>query len=370
MANGNHIIQLFEEFAPKHLAVEGDKIGLQIGTLNKQVKRVMVTLDVLESVVDEAIDKEVDLIIAHHPPIFTALGQVNDRSAAGRIVMKCLKNDISVYVAHTNLDVCEGGVNDWMSEALGLRDTEVLVPTYREPVYKLAVFVPTTHQSAVTEALSKAGAGHIGNYRDCQFAVTGSGQFTPLDPTNPYIGQVGITEQVEEVKIETIVTESQKKRVIKAMIEAHPYEEVAYDLIRDEIEGPVLGLGRIGRLETPITLAAFAEHVKASFGVEAVRIVGDTERAISKVAILGGDGNKYVSAAHFKGADAYVTGDLYFHVAHDAMALGLAVVDPGHHVESVMKQGVIDVLQQKFTAAKLEVELLGSETNTNPFQFR
>lgn len=370
MANGNHIIQLFEEFAPKHLAVEGDKIGLQIGTLNKQVHRVMVTLDVLESVVDEAIEQKVDLIIAHHPPIFSALTQVTDRSAAGRIVMKCLKNDIAVYVAHTNLDVCDGGVNDWMSEALGLHDLDVLVPTYEEPVYKLSVFVPTTHQSAVSEALGKAGAGRIGNYGDCQFTVTGTGQFTPIELANPYLGQIGKTEQVDEVKIETIVTESKKKRVLKAMIDAHPYEEVAHDMIRDEIAGPILGLGRIGRLDKAMTLAEFSEHVKASFNVEAVRVVGDLDRTIKKVAVLGGDGNKYVSAAHFKGADAYVTGDLYFHVAHDAMALGLAVVDPGHHVESVMKQGVVDVLRQKFAAAKLEVELLVSATNTNPFKFR
>lgn len=370
MANGNHIIQLFEEFAPKHLAVEGDKIGLQIGTLNKQVSRVMITLDVLESVVDEAIEQEVDLIIAHHPPIFSALTQVTDRSAAGRIVTKCLKNDIAVYVAHTNLDVCEGGVNDWMSEALGLHDLDVLVPTYEEPVYKLSVFVPATHRSAVSEALGKAGAGRIGNYGDCQFTVTGTGQFTPLESADPYLGQVGKTEHVDEVKIETIVTESKKKRVLKAMIDAHPYEEVAHDVIRDEIEGRTLGLGRIGRLETPMTLAEFSEHVKASFNVEAVRVVGDLDRTIKKVAVLGGDGNKYVSAAHFKGADAYVTGDLYFHVAHDAMALGLAVIDPGHHVESVMKQGVVDVLRQKFEEAKIEVELLVSATNTNPFQFR
>ncbi len=370
MANGNHIIQLFEQFAPKHLAVEGDKIGLQIGSLNKPVRRVMVTLDVLESVVDEAIEKEIDLIIAHHPPIFSALNQVNDQSAAGRIVMKCIQHDIAVYVAHTNLDVCEGGVNDWMSDALGLLEPEVLVPTYEEPVYKLSVFVPVTHRAAVSEALGKAGAGRIGNYGDCQFTVTGKGQFTPLEGSDPYLGQAGKTERVDEVKIETVVTESKKKRVIKAMTEAHPYEEVAHDVIRDEIAGHTFGLGRIGRLEKPMTLAQFSEHVKTSFGVEGVRVVGDEERLIEKVAVLGGDGNKYVSTAHFKGADAYVTGDLYFHVAHDAMALGLSVVDPGHHVESVMKQGVVDVLRQKFDHAKLDVELVVSTSNTNPFRFK
>lgn len=370
MANGNHIIQLFEEFAPKHLAVEGDKIGLQIGTLNKTINTVMITLDVLESVVDEAVERNVDLIIAHHPPIFNALSQVNDRSAAGRIVMKCIKHDIAVYVAHTNLDVCEGGVNDWMSEALGLNDLSVLVPTYHEPVYKLSVFVPTTHQKEVSEALGRAGAGHLGDYSDCQFTITGIGQFTPLADSDPFIGKQGKTETLEEVKIETIVTESQKKQVLKAMTNAHPYEEVAYDLIRDEIEGRVFGLGRIGKLDQAMTLEQFAEHVKASFGVEAVRFVGDKNRLIEKVAVLGGDGNKYVSTAHFKGADAYVTGDLYFHVAHDAMALGLAVVDPGHHVESIMKVGVTEVLKKKFESAKLDVTVLVSKTDTNPFQFQ
>ncbi|WP_215112912.1 Nif3-like dinuclear metal center hexameric protein [Exiguobacterium sp. s63] len=370
MANGNHVIQLFEEFAPKHLAVEGDKIGLQIGSLNKDVKRIMVTLDVLESVVDEAIEKKVDLIIAHHPPIFSPLSQVNDRSTAGKIAMKCIQHDIAVYVAHTNLDVCEGGVNDWMSEAIGLHDINVLVPTYEEPVYKLSVFVPESHAEDVSRALGKAGAGHIGDYADCQFRVAGTGQFTPLEGTTPFIGRPHETEQVSEVRIETVVRESQKKRVLRAMQDAHPYEEVAYDLIRDEIEGHVFGLGRIGRLEQPITLEQFAALVKTSFNVEGVRVVGNPERLIEKVAVLGGDGNKYVSTAHFKGADAYVTGDLYFHVAHDAMALGLAVVDPGHHVESVMKQGVIDVLSRKFEQAKIDVDLLISEANTNPFQFR
>lgn len=370
MANGNHVIQLFEEFAPKHLAIDGDKIGLQIGTLNKPVHRVMVTLDVLESVVDEAIERDVDLIIAHHPPIFNALEQVNDRSTAGRIVMKCIRHDIAVYVAHTNLDVCEGGVNDLMSEALGLIEPTVLIPTYEEPVYKLSVFVPTTHRKAVSEALGRAGAGRLGDYKDCQFTVSGEGQFTPLEGSDPYLGQHGKTERVEEVKIETVVTESQKKQVLKAMKDAHPYEEVAYDLIRDDIQGRILGLGRIGRLETPITLAAFAEHVKASFGVDAVRVVGDQTRMIKKVAVLGGDGNKYVSTAHFKGADVYVTGDLYFHVAHDAMALGLSVVDPGHHVEQIMKQRVVDVMREKCKQAKISVELFVSEVDTNPFRFR
>jgi len=370
MANGQQVIEQFETFAPKKFAFEGDPIGLQIGTLNKEVKRVLVTLDVLESVVDEAIEKRIDLIIAHHPPIFSKLPKVTDQSAAGRIVMKCIKHDIAVYAAHTNLDVAEGGVNDLMATALGITDTKVLVPSFENTLYKLVVFVPESAVQQVSEALGKAGAGHIGAYSDCQFHMTGIGQFKATAEANPYVGQPGQLEHVKEVRIETMVTELNKKQIIRAMIKAHPYEEVAYDVIRQEIESPSLGLGRIGRLKEAVPLKMFAEQVRSAFGVENLRFVGDENRLIQKVAVLGGDGNKYVSTAAFAGADVLVTGDLYFHTAHDAMALGLAVVDPGHHVESVMKQGVVKLLAERFEKQNIKgVDLFVSETNTNPFQF-
>ncbi|MGI1807008.1 Nif3-like dinuclear metal center hexameric protein [Exiguobacterium sp. TDN 0502] len=369
MANGQYIIEQFEAFSPKKFALEGDPIGLQIGTLNKEVKRVLVTLDVLESVVDEAIEKQVDLIIAHHPPIFSKLANVTDRSATGRIVMKCMQHDIAVYAAHTNLDVTPGGVNDWMAEALGLETCEVLAPTFENTRYKLSVFVPDEAVESVSRALAEAGAGQEGDYRDCQFHVSGTGQFRPSMEATPYIGEAGELERVSEVRIETIVTELNQKQVIRAMKQAHPYEEVAYDLIRQERPAAPLGLGRIGQLSESMTLRSFAEHVRQVFGVQNLRFVGDEERLIRKVAVLGGDGNKYVSAAAFAGADVLVTGDLYFHVAHDALALGVAVVDPGHHVESVMKEGVVRELTRRFKEKKIDAELIVSSANTNPFQF-
>lgn len=370
MANGQFIIEQFEAFSPKKLALTGDPIGLQIGTLNKEVKRVMVTLDVLESVVDEAIEKEVDLIIAHHPPIFSKLAQVNDQSATGRIVMKCIAHEIAVYAAHTNLDVAQGGVNDMMAQAIGLTDTRVLAPTFENAVYKLVVFVPEEAVQRVSTALTKAGAGQIGAYSACQFHSVGTGQFQAEAGTNPAIGQIGEIERVAEVRIETVVTELNQKQVIRAMKQAHPYEEVAYDLMRQERTAEPLGLGRIGYLEQATTLKQFAEHIRQVFGVDNLRFVGDEDRLIKKVAVLGGDGNKYVSTAAFAGADVLVTGDLYFHVAHDAMALGLAVVDPGHHVESIMKQGVVDELTKRFEQRRIkDVELIVSTANTNPFKF-
>ncbi|KPB05285.1 Nif3-like dinuclear metal center hexameric protein [Bacillus sp. CHD6a] len=367
--NGLQIIDWFEQFSPKKYAVEGDKIGLQIGTLNKPIHKVMVTLDVLEEVVDEAIDKKVDLIIAHHPPIFRALPTVTDNSVAGKIVTKCIKHDISVYVAHTNLDVAQGGVNDLLAEALELEDVKVLVPTYHEELRKLSVFVPVTHAEELLEALGEAGAGHIGNYSHCSFTTEGEGRFLPLEGTDPFIGKKGQLEKVEETKVETVYPISIEKRVLKALFKAHPYEEVAYDIYKLENEMNSLGLGRVGKLKSGMSLADFASHVKKGLEVENVRVVGNLNSEIKKVAVLGGDGNKYIHAAKFAGADVYVTGDLYFHTAHDAMAIGLNVVDPGHYAEKIMKKGVARRLEEAVQEKNWELEVVVSETNTDPFRF-
>lgn len=366
--NGREIIRLFEQFSPKKYAMEGDKIGLQIGRLNNQVERVLVTLDVTEEVVDEAIAKNVGLIIAHHPLIFRPLQKIDTETAAGRIVEKLIKNDIAVYAAHTNLDVATGGVNDLLAESLGLTNTEVLVPSYEEKLKKLVVFVPEENAGEVKEAIGQAGAGAIGNYSHCAFTASGVGQFLPGEDTNPFIGNKGKLEEVREVRVETIVPESIEKRVLSAMLKAHPYEEVAYDLYPLENRGESLGLGRIGTVPT-MTLKDFAEHIKKSLDVNTVRVVGDLDATVNKVAVLGGDGNKYFMTAKFKGADVYVTGDIYYHTAHDAMMAGLNMVDPGHNVEKVMKKGVVNALSKLCQERNYAVSFVESEVHTDPFQF-
>lgn len=367
--NGNYVIQLFEQFSPKKYAVEGDKIGLQIGTLNKPVKKVMIALDVLEEVVDEAIAKEVDLIIAHHPPIFRPLKSVLTDQPSGRIVEKCLKHDISVYAAHTNLDVAIGGVNDLLAAKLQLNHTDVLVPTYTGKLKKLVVFIPEDYAEQVREALGRAGAGFIGNYSHCTFNVKGQGTFLPLAGTNPFIGEKGKLEEVEEVRVETIFPSSIQRKVINAMMKAHPYEEVAYDIYPLENEGKRLGLGRIGELPFEMSLKDFAEHVKNSLEVDRVRVVGNLSDRVKKVAVLGGDGNKYIHEAKMRGADVYVTGDIYYHVAHDAMMLGLNIVDPGHHVEKVMKEGLAKKMKELCEENGINISIFPSELSTDPFQF-
>jgi dinuclear metal center YbgI/SA1388 family protein len=367
-ANGHQIIQLFEQFSPKSLAMEGDKIGLQIGRLNKPVEKVLVALDVLEEVVDEAIAENVQLIIAHHPIIFRPLQKISTEQTYGRIIEKLIKHDIAVYAAHTNLDVAKGGVNDLLAEALGLTDTEVLVPTSEIKLKKLVVFVPEKDAVKVKEALGNAGAGHIGNYSHCAFSSQGTGQFLPGDNTNPHIGSHGKLEEVNEVRVETIFPEHLEKKILSAMIKAHPYEEVAYDIYPLENKGETLGLGRVGYVNE-MSLEEFAAHVKKNLGVQGLRVVGDLQSKVRKVAVLGGDGNKYFMSAKFKGADVYVTGDFYYHVAHDAMMEGLNIVDPGHNVEKVMKDGVVKVMDKMCKEKGLEVTFMASKPNTDPFQF-
>lgn len=368
IANGHEIIQLFEQFSPKGLAMEGDKIGLQIGRLNRKVDKVMIALDVLEEVIDEAIEKGVQLIIAHHPPIFRPLKNVLTETVQGRMIEKLLKNDIAVYAAHTNLDVAKGGVNDLLAEALGLENPEVLVPTFETKLKKVVVFTPDSHAEEIRKVLGKTGAGFIGNYSHCTFTAEGTGRFLPEAGTNPYIGQQGQLESVNEVKIETIVPEHLLKRAIAAMIKAHPYEEVAYDIYPVENKGEILGLGRIGSVNE-MTLGVFAERVKTALEVDRVRVVGDLDSKIKRVAVLGGDGNKYFKQAKFKGADVYVTGDIYYHTAHDAMMEGLNMIDPGHNVEKIMKKGLTHTLTKMCKDSGYEVEVFPSEVETDPFRY-
>lgn len=368
--NGYEVIGLFEQWSPKRYALEGDAIGLHIGQLNRATEKVLVTLDVNEEVVDEAIEKGANLIIAHHPPIFRPLKNIATDTPQGRMFEKCIKHDISVYAAHTNLDVAEGGVNDMLAARLGLEKTKVVEQTYAESLYKLVVFIPVTHAKEMREVLGSAGAGAIGDYKACSYTTVGVGRFTPTDEANPYIGKVGKEEQVEEEKIEVIVPSPLQSRVLKAMLAAHPYEEPAYDIVKLEQQTNVLGLGRVGMLPEKMTLDQFTTYVKTVFDVPALRFVGDPKTEIKKVAVLGGDGNKYIYAAKRSGADVLVTGDLYYHVAHDAQALGLAVVDPGHNIEKIMIEGVANHMRKACEEAKFAVTFIESEVITEPFQFK
>ncbi|WP_138493252.1 Nif3-like dinuclear metal center hexameric protein [Paenibacillus pinistramenti] len=369
-AKGQTVIQLMEQLAPKHVAMEGDKIGLQLGTLQKEIKQVLVALDVNMEVVEEAIRIGADLIIAHHAIIFRPLAQLQTDTPAGRLYEKLIKHDIAVYIAHTNLDVTEGGMNDWMAEALGIESSDSLEDVHTDKLFKLVVFVPKDHHQKVLDAVLNAGAGHIGNYSHCSFNIEGYGTFVPGEGSDPFLGQQGKMERAEEIRLETIVPNSLRSKVIQAMLKNHPYEEVAYDLYPMDLKGRTFGLGRVGKLKEPTALGEFAERVKKELDVPFVRVVGELDKPVRKAAVIGGSGGKYWRSAQFRGADVLVTGDVDYHTAQDALAAGVAFIDPGHNAEKIMKVKVAEWLQGKLSEMRSDTKAAASGVNTEVFTVR
>lgn len=366
---GQNIIQIMEQFAPKRLAYEDDVIGLQVGSLNKEIKKIMLTLDVLDNVVEEAIENNIDLIISHHAVIYKPLKNLRTDLPQGRLYEKLIKNDIAVYVAHTNLDAANKGVNDTLAEMMNLTNVEILEKSYSQTLKKLVVFVPESHHQIVFDAIANNGAGWIGNYSHCSFNIAGTGTFMPREGTSPYIGELNKLENVSEIRIETIIPEEKENQIIKAMLKAHPYEEVAYDLYQLAITGNEYGIGRLGYLENNVSLMEFAEYVKKQLHIDGVRVTGDLNKKVKKVAVVGGDGNSFIMKAAFKGADVIVTGDIYYHVAHEAMANNLAIIDAGHHIEKLVLSSVKEHLDEEFANKGILTEVIISKSDTNPFKF-
>jgi conserved hypothetical protein TIGR00486 len=368
-AKVEQVIEMMERLAPPSLAMEGDRIGLQIGRRDQPVETVLITLDVTEAVVDEAIKKEAGLILSHHAFIYRPIRSIDTGTPYGRTLEKLLSHGIGVYVAHTNLDVAEGGINDMLADALNLENRAVFVPTGEVPLKKLVVFAPPEAADRIRRVLGDMGAGAIGNYSHCSFTAEGTGRFLPGEGTNPYIGTSGKLEAVPEVRIETIFPETIEKPLIDAMLDAHPYEEPAYDIYPLALPGMKYGLGRIGRLEKEMSFPQFVEYVKERLAVPAVRVVGNRSSRIRTVAVLGGDGDKFCREAYLQGADVYVTGDIYYHTAVEAKEWGINMVDCGHHAESVMKGKLAEKLAEEARKRGLSLRFLPSEVKTEPFLF-
>ncbi len=324
------IMEAMEKLAPRHLAEKWDNVGLLLGSPAQRVTNVLVTLDITQEVADQAIKDKVDLIISHHPLIFKPLTKLRTDLPQGKILASLLKADIAVYATHTNLDSALGGVNDVLAGKLQLEEIQPLSVSYTEKMYKLVVFVPETHLEVVRRAISEAGAGHVGNYSHCSFTGKGIGSFLPLEGAEPFIGKVGTLEYVEECRLETILPEKISRRVLKAMLKAHPYEEVAYDMYELLHSENGLGLGRIGRLLSSMTVVEFAAHVKRVLAIDSIRIGGPQDKRIKKIAVCGGSGASLLQKAIFAGADVLVTGDVKYHEAQEALAAGIVIVDAGH----------------------------------------
>ncbi|MCR3921263.1 MAG: Nif3-like dinuclear metal center hexameric protein [Firmicutes bacterium] len=362
------LINIIEQLAPKRLAFEWDQVGLQLGSQQGTVSKIYVTLDVNEDVLAEAIMMGADFIVTHHPFIFKALTAIRTDQVQGALISQALQAGISIYAAHTNLDVAAGGVNDALAQRLKLKKTQILHIVGQDELEKIVVFVPQNHESDVRNAMAAAGAGWLGNYSHCSFQVRGMGTFIPGEGTTPYLGEQGKLAKVEEVRLETIIPASLRKQVVQAMLKAHPYEEVAYDLYPLLNEGKTYGLGRVGYLQQPCTLTEFTYYVKEKLKIPLARVAGDSSRIIKKVAVCGGAGSDLIHAALFAGADVLVTGDLKYHEAQDANALGLAVIDAGHDgTERVIVPELCNYLHKQLTSTGYYVDIVASSVETAPW---
>lgn len=363
------IIDAMEKLAPKTLAEDWDNVGLLIGSPAQTVHNVVITLDVTQDVVEQAIKDEADLIITHHPVIFKSISSIRTDLPHGKILSALLKANIAVYAAHTNLDIASGGVNDVLADRFQLCDVQPIGISSDEKLYKLVVFVPETHEKIVREAMMTAGAGHIGNYSHCSFAANGKSTFLPLDGSTPFIGDVGKLEYVEESRLETIMTEKISKSVIRAMLKVHPYEEVAYDVYQLINSGKKLGMGRIGKLAAPMLLADFVKEVKSILGIHSLPVVGDANQVIKKVAVCGGAGAGLLHKAAFAGADVLLTGDVKYHEGQEAAAIGMAVIDAGHFAtEQPVLSYIAEYLNQCKAEARWLVNIKVDQVNRDVFQ--
>jgi dinuclear metal center YbgI/SA1388 family protein len=357
------IIRVLERWAPPALQEDYDNCGLLVGTGSDETSGVLVCLDVTEAILAEAIRKGCNLIVAHHPLIFKGIKRLTGSGYVERTAIMALRNGISIYAIHTNLDNVRTGVNNEICRRIGLIDTRILRPMPRR-LLKVAVHVPLASHDAVSSAMFAAGAGHIGNYSECSFSVSGSGTFQPQDGSNPFAGTIGVREQVEEQRIEVIVPDTHMAPVLAAMKAAHPYEEVAYDVIRLENVWQDAGAGMVGELPESMTPEDFLQHLKAVFRSECLRYTPAAGSAVKRVAVCGGSGSFLLRDAIGAGADVFVTGDFKYHEFFDADGR-IMIADVGHY-ES--EQYTIDLLAEQLSVNFPNFAIRKAETNTNPFK--
>ena len=358
------IINYLEEFAPLSYAEDFDNVGLLVGNKNAEVSGILVTLDTIEAVVDEAIEKKCNLIVSFHPIIFKGLKQLTGKSYVERVVMKAIKNDISIFAIHTALDNALQGVNDKICEKIGLINRQILIPQVGT-IKKLTTYIPLNKVEKLREALFTAGAGSIGNYNNCSFNVKGIGTFNGNENSNPTIGEKGITQQEEEIKLTVTFQKHLESKVLQTLFKNHPYEEVAYEVTTLENKNQDIGMGMIGEFENAMTEISFLQHLKSTMQTKYVRHSKLLSKPIKKVAVLGGSGSFAINSAKALGADVYVTADLKYHDFFTAENK-LLLIDIGHYEsEQYTKNLLVAYLTKKIP----NFAVVLSNTNTNPVKY-
>ncbi|MEP5339900.1 MAG: Nif3-like dinuclear metal center hexameric protein [Algibacter sp.] len=358
------VINHLEELAPLAYAEDFDNVGLLVGDKNSNVTSVLVTLDTLETVIDEAIAENCNLIVSFHPIIFKGLKKLTGNSYVERVVMKAIKHDIAIYSMHTALDNALQGVNDMICNQLELINKRILIPQ-SETIKKLTTYVPKAEAEQLRTALFNVGAGSLGNYDDCSFNVEGVGTFNGNEESSPIKGKKGALHFEEETKITITYAKHIESKVLKALFETHSYEEVAYEIITIENKNQNIGMGMVGELNTPMEVKTFLKYLKTKMNTELIRHSALLDKPIKKIAILGGSGSFAIQAAKRADADVFITADLKY---HDFFAAEKSIVlaDIGHYEsEQFTKNLLVAYLTKKIS----NFAIVLSKTNTNPVKY-
>ena len=363
MTSLKSITQYLDSIAPPGLQEDYDNSGLLVGDPKMNVSGVLICLDSTEDIISEAVEKKCNVVVAHHPIIFKGLKKLTGANYVERTILKAIENKVAIYSIHTNLDNVKHGVNHKICQKLGLKNTTILSPK-TNTLNKLVTFVPETHKNDVLNAIFDAGAGEIGDYENCAFTSSGTGQYRPRENAKPYSGKPGKDEKVEEVRVEVIFEKYKSEKVIRALNDSHPYEEVAYYITQLQNNNQQIGSGMIGELKNPMTVQKFLEHIKSSMNTNTIRFTkGPSE--IRKVAVCGGAGSFLIAKAKAAQADAFVTGDVKYHEFFDAEN-NLLIADIGHYESEVFTKDLIhELLTKKFTTFAVNL----AETDTNPINY-
>ena len=358
------ITSYLESLAPLSSQESYDNCGLLVGDYNTEITNALLTLDCTEEIIEEAREKGCNLIIAHHPILFKGLKKINGKNYVERTIIKAIQHDIAIYAIHTNLDNYRFGVNHEIAERIGLTNVRILQPK-AAVLHKIIVFCPTANAQDVADALFAAGAGNIGNYAECSFEATGTGAFKPGEGSQPVIGVEGTREQVAETKLEVICPNHLLSHAVSAMCAAHPYEEVAYDLIPLSNVNNYEGAGMIGELPNPIKTEDFLAELKDTFNAGCIRHTALIKPMIKSVAFCGGSGSFLLSSAISQKADIYITGDFKYHEFFDAENR-IIIADIGHYESEQFTPNLLNrILKKKFINFAPHL----SEVSTNPINY-
>lgn len=358
------IIKTIESYAPFAFQESYDNSGLILGYDNQKVEKILISLDCTEEVVNEAIDKGCNVIINHHPLIFSGIKRINGNNATERVIIKCLQNNISVIAVHTNLDNAASGLNKGICDVLGLKNTKILQPL-KGNLKKIVTFCPIDYAEKVREAIFAAGAGHIGDYDCCSYNVEGKGTFRGLENTTPFVGETGKLHYENEVRIETIFPIYLQNRIISALLQSHPYEEVAYDIYPLDNTYEKAGAGMFGELENPLSEKEFLKLLKEKFNLSVVRHSEFLNKNIKKVAVCGGSGSFLIKNAINRGVDAYVTADIKYHQFFEPEK-NFFLADIGHYESEKI---AIEILYQLIIKNFTTFAVLKSQSQTNGINY-